>query len=109
MRNQSCLQTQCSQQRSGAEDAAIVPIRASNLGFRPETSTNTKSARDEANTLDDASKEGNDIHRCHHRRPGRSRAKFSSALRPSPRLHGIGSTAKKPHTAATTALAEVAA
>ena len=86
-----------------------MPIRTSNLGFHPETSTNTESARDEANTLDDASKEGNDIHRCHHRRPGRSRAKFSSALRPSPRLHGIGSTAKKPHTAATAALAEVAA
>ena len=35
-----------------------MPIRTSNLGFHPETSTNTESARDEANTLDDASKEG---------------------------------------------------
>lgn len=68
---------------------AIMPIRP-NQGFRPETTTNSKRAREMSNTLGNASKEGNDTHGRHRRRPGKSRARFSSEHHTFHHLEGIG-------------------
>ena len=84
-----CLQTRCSQQRSDVGDAAIVSIRP-NRGFRPETTTNSTQQGKCRMHLGDASKEGDDTHGRHHRRPCKSRARFSSDHRTSPHLEGIG-------------------
>lgn len=69
-----------------------MPTQILNRGFRPKTSINSRSAKDKVTTLGDAFKEGNGIHRCHRRRPDRSRAKFSSARHLTPPPQGIDST-----------------
>ena len=81
-----------------------------NRGFYRETTTNSTRARKMSNTLGNASKEGNDTHGRHRRRPGKSRARFSSDHRTSPHLEGNwAAPSKRLHTTATATLADVAA
>lgn len=49
-----------------------------NLGFHPETTTNSKRAKEMTTHLGDASKEVNDTHGCRRRQPVKRRAGFSS-------------------------------
>lgn len=83
----SSLHKRCFQQRNDVENVAIAGSKL-NLGFRLETNTKHPSEGEMPTNLVDASKEGNDTHRCRHHRhrpkTGRTFVRNIAHLQPRP-------------------------